>query len=79
MIADNRCPVDVTCIEAGAVTAHVTMYDSDKVEERNFPSDEVPYKFGDYSISIVRAAPVARSTVEIDPDSYIVIFHVTKS
>jgi hypothetical protein len=78
MIQDNRCPIDVVCIEGGAVTARVTMRSADKVEERNFPSDEVPYKFDGYSISIVRAAPTRYSKVDIDPKSYIIVFHIAK-
>ncbi len=77
-IQDNRCPVDVVCIEAGAVTVNVTMKDSSKSETRNFPSDEVPYEFDGYKISIVDINPPARSTVEIKDTEYRITFHVQK-
>lgn len=78
MIQDNRCPVDVVCIQGGAVTARVTMSSAGKVEGRNFPSDEVPYRFGDYAISIIRVAPDRYSTFEVNPKDYIIVFHIVK-
>ncbi|HAO64487.1 TPA: hypothetical protein DCQ44_00720 [Candidatus Taylorbacteria bacterium] len=75
---DNRCPVDVECIEAGAITARVSLNSSGHSEERNFTSDEVPYIFGQYAISIVRVAPEASSTLPLDRKKYVIVFHIDK-
>jgi hypothetical protein len=76
LVQDNRCPVDVQCIEAGAVTANVTLENDGKSETRNLPSDEVPYEFNGYKVSIVSVSPEARSTVSIKPNEYKVTFKV---
>ena len=76
MVADNRCPVDVQCIEAGAVTVSVTVQHDGIVETRTIASDEVPHRFGKYRLSIINVAPEARSTVRIGANGYTVTFYV---
>lgn len=75
-VSDNRCPVDVQCIEAGAVVVNVTMKKGTAVETRNFPSDEVPYVFMGHSFAITQITPVANSKVTIDPKDYKITFRV---
>lgn len=76
VVGDYRCPVDVQCIEAGAITARVTMETGDTREDFNMPSDEAPRPFGPVQISIVDIAPPRVSTEEPDPQAYIVTFKV---
>lgn len=76
LVQDNRCPVDVQCIEAGAVTVNVTLEYEGKSETRNLPSDEVPHEFMGNKISIIAVSPEARSTVSIKPNQYKVTFKV---
>jgi len=78
-VQDNRCPIDVQCIEAGAVTVNVTLSAGGQSEVRNFPSDEVPYSFGSYKISIVNIAPPRMSKTEIPPAQYRITFRATQS
>lgn len=75
-IQDSRCPVDVVCIQAGAVTVNVTFTQGPHSETRNMPSDEIPYKFEDYQISIVDVSPPRKSTQEIDFKDYKITFKV---
>lgn len=78
VVKDNRCPIDVQCFQAGSVTTQVTMSSAGNVEEKNIASDGVPYRFDNYSLPIVRTAPMRNSKIEIDPNNYIVVFKVTK-
>jgi hypothetical protein len=75
-VADNRCPIDVNCIEAGAVTVNLTMISGDQKVTRNFPSDEVPFQFAGTSVSLIKVTPEVRSGVEIKPEDYRVTFKV---
>lgn len=78
LVADYRCPVDVVCIEAGAVVAHITLSSGGMTETFNLPQDEVPKAFGKYLISIESVTPEARSTREIDPEDYKVTFRIVQ-
>ena len=73
---DYRCPLDVSCIEAGAVVVHLTMTEGSNSVTRNFPSDETPYEFGNYEISIVNVTPDARSGEVIPEYEYQITFRV---
>lgn len=75
-VADYRCPVDVQCIQAGAIVVNVTMEMDSKKETRNFPSDEVPYEFAGKAISIVKIAPEAHSEKTIAEEDYRITFKV---
>lgn len=77
-VQDSRCPIDVQCIQAGAVNINVTMTDGVKTETKNFPSDEVPQTFGAYRISITNVQPNRMSKKEIDPKDYKITFHIEK-
>lgn len=77
-VQDSRCPIDVQCIQAGAVNINVTFAAGPHTETKNMPSDEVPQKFDEYRISIVGVDPPARSTVQIPPSAYKITFRVTK-
>lgn len=75
---DYRCPKDVQCIQAGAITANITLESSTKKETKNMASDEVPMSFENYKISIIGVAPDLISTVPVNPKSYVVTFKVEK-
>jgi hypothetical protein len=77
IIQDSRCPVDVMCIQAGTVTAQVTLRSGGKVQQANLVSDKVLYRFANYAIYLLHAAPAPHSKVEIDPNNYTIVFHVT--
>lgn len=77
IIQDSRCPIDTMCIQAGTVTAQITLRSAGKVQEANLVSDKVLYRFANYAIYIVNTAPFRYSKVKIDPNNYTVIFHVT--
>ncbi len=75
-IADYRCPIDVQCIQAGAVVANITLKSEEEELTLNKPSDEVPLEFAGYEISIVNTNPPAMSQKIIDPKDYVVTFSV---
>lgn len=75
-IQDSRCPIDVQCIQAGAVNINVTMQVGAKKVTRNFPSDEVPQQFEGYKISIVDVLPKRMSKKEINPNDYKITFQI---
>jgi hypothetical protein len=75
-IQESRCPVDAQCIEAGAVVVNVAMKSGDKEVVRNFPSDEAPFEFEGYKISITKIAPDLKSGEEIEENDYRITFYV---
>jgi len=75
-VQDSRCPIDVQCIQAGAVNINVTFVSGTATVTKNMPSDEVPQEFGGYKISIVDIMPPRKSGAEIDPRDYKITFHV---
>lgn len=75
---DYRCPIDVECIEAGAVNTNVTFSDGVKTETKNMPSDEVPQVFGDYKISIIGVLPPLKSNAVIPKNEYKIIFQIER-
>lgn len=79
MVADYRCPVEVQCIEGGAVVAGVTTRMPGEGRTFNMPSDEVPQEIGDYRISIVDVAPPLQSEAMLDPLAYEVTFLVERA
>jgi hypothetical protein len=78
IVQDNRCPVDVVCIEGGAVTASVTLKAGSSSKTFNMPSDEVPHVFAGYKVSITDINPPRMSTVDPNPSAYVLTFHVEK-
>jgi hypothetical protein len=76
VVQDSRCPADVVCIQAGAVTASVTLSNAGKTGEANLISDNIPYRFANYAVYFVHAAPIKHSKVEIDPKNYSILLRV---
>lgn len=75
-VQDSRCPIDVVCIQAGAVNVNVTLSDSEHSITKNMPSDEVPYEFDGYKVSIVSIAPPRESKKDIPSGAYRITFHI---
>lgn len=76
VVQDVRCPVDVQCIEAGAINTSITVSVDGKEETFFYASDGVPLSFEDYEISIVAVSPELVSTKIINSDDYVVTFNV---
>jgi hypothetical protein len=77
IIQDSRCPVDVQCIQAGNVTANVTLQSYDMVTIIQMVSNQI-YTFDAHSISIVKVSPTQTSKTPISPKEYILGFKVEK-
>lgn len=73
---DSRCPVDVKCIQAGSITANVTLQSDTDKETKDIVSSAKPVLFDSYQISIESIMPDKVSTTTLKPDSYIVTFRV---
>jgi hypothetical protein len=79
IVMDNRCPVDVVCIVAGAVTANVTLKSDTDSEIVDLKSDAPEaHPFDSFKISITAVAPSKVAASEPDPESYQVTFEVEK-
>ncbi len=79
LVNDYRCPFGADCIEYGAVTTNITLRTSEKTETLNYASDGVPLEWGRYKISIVDIAPEVMMGKVIDPNDYVVSFHIDKT
>ncbi len=78
VINDYRCPIDVQCIQAGAINTNVTFVSTEGMKTFNMPSDEVPQRYGSYTISIVAVSPPTHSKKKISQSEYLVTFKVLK-
>ena len=76
VVQDNRCPSDVQCIEAGAITVNVTLKSTTDTETKNMASDEAPMPFDSFLISIEEINPPLVSTQTPDHMGYKIIFKV---
>jgi len=76
IVQDNRCPVDVQCIQVGQVTANVTLQSIKDKKTLDINSSGAPVPFGTYKISIEDIRPVRKVNSPIDPDSYVLTFRV---
>ncbi len=76
IVQDSRCPADVQCIWAGNVTANVTLSLGSKAETVDILSNQTPYIFNGYKISITDVSPGKTSKHQILPSEYAVTFHI---
>ncbi|KND47682.1 MAG: hypothetical protein AB201_01970 [Parcubacteria bacterium C7867-006] len=76
---DYRCPVDVQCIQAGAINTNVTFVYGKEAVTKNMPSDEVPQEFAGYKISIVEINPPLYSKKPTEQSEYRIKFHIEKA
>ncbi len=79
ILSDSRCAVDVVCIQAGEAVASL------RVDAVRGGSDTFVLDTGDngsavvsgYRVSLVSVSPAPRSTVRIEPRSYVVLLTVS--
>lgn len=73
---DSRCPADVVCIQAGWVSANVTLRSNTDTDTRDIATNQAPLAFDSYHISIDEVTPAKVSRVEIQPAQYRLTFKV---
>ncbi len=76
VIADSRCPHDVQCIQAGSITANITLKHGMDKETVDLTSS-APYTFSGRQISIVDATPFRMSGEIFKDREYKIVFAVT--
>jgi hypothetical protein len=72
---DSRCSGE-NCPEYGAVALTVTLSTGDVTEVKHMASDEVPYEFEGYAISIIAINPPRPTDRELREDEYEITFRV---
>ncbi|MEK7606276.1 MAG: hypothetical protein AAB458_01635 [Patescibacteria group bacterium] len=75
IVSDNRCAVDVQCVQAGWVTANITVKTDTQITQ-DINSNDLTLEYDGYAISINEVLPAPRSTVVITPEEYVVTFLV---
>jgi hypothetical protein len=73
---DSRCPLGVMCIQAGSVTANVTLKSDADTENVDLVAGAVPHAFDSFNVSLESVAPIRRQQETIDPNEYIGTFRV---
>lgn len=76
VVQDVRCPIDVECIEAGAINTNLSLQVGDTYQEVFYASDGVPLTFQGYNISIQQVLPPLQSETTIDQSQYQIDFYV---
>ncbi len=77
IVSDNRCPVDVQCITAGAVVANITLKSDTDLETRTVASDQKPVGFDAYWVSLENVEPAQTTQHTTKPSEYLLTFRVT--
>jgi len=78
---DSRCPLDVTCIWAGAVTAQVSVEKGGTHAALTVTSTdtaEFTIESRSYTVSIKDVLPAKETGGEIDQKNYKITFEITK-
>ena len=78
IVSDSRCPIDVQCIQAGNVTANITLI-SDTDKETIEMDSTTPHMFGSYRVTMVNVLPVRKSGANLSPANYRITFTVDKT
>lgn len=78
VVQDSRCPLDVQCIQAGAVQVSLTLKSGTQKVTKNVSSDNEALQFAGYKIAIVGVVPSRKSGTEIDSGAYKVTFHISR-
>lgn len=76
IVNDSRCPIGVQCIQAGWVTANITLANAANQETVDIRSGTAPKAFNSFMISIIKIAPEKISTQEIKTSEYRLTFRV---
>jgi len=76
IVQDSRCPADVQCIQAGWVTASVTLQSETDTVTKDMSSVAAPTQFDSYEISIISVKPLKKSVSPTAPGDYLITFRV---
>ncbi len=79
IVGDSRCPVGVQCIQAGSVTANVTLKSDTDSETRDINSGTPSVPFDSFLISLERVTPSRKAGSEPDAQEYSLTFRVVSS
>ncbi|HVE66846.1 MAG TPA: hypothetical protein VNC59_09715 [Thermoanaerobaculia bacterium] len=80
ILSDSRCAVDVVCIQAGEATASFRL-DAGRAGADTFVLDTSrngSAVVSGYRVSLVSVSPAPRSTVRIEPRSYVVVLSISQ-
>lgn len=77
VLEDSRCPVDVTCVQAGTVRVRATLESGLGTGEEDFTLNE-PITTEAEEVTLVEVTPEPQEGVEIDPSEYVFYFSVIK-
>jgi hypothetical protein len=78
VVQDNRCPVDVKCIQAGALTAEININLDGKTTTGQLSSYNSVYVYDGYDVTITKIAPDRQSNQSIKDGDYQITFSVTQ-
>ncbi len=70
IVADSRCPLNAMCVQAGSVTARVTLLSDTDSETVDITAGEKPHGFDAFLVSIENVEPVPTAGVETPDDAY---------
>ena len=76
IVNDSRCPSGVQCIQAGWVTANITLKSDTDKETTEIRSGAAPKAFDSFKISLIKIEPQKISTQEISAQEYHLTFRV---
>ncbi|KND50327.1 MAG: hypothetical protein AB198_01990 [Parcubacteria bacterium C7867-003] len=79
VLSDNRCPADVQCIWAGNITTKVSLSYNNLIIQKELASDAEPLNFSGFNFSIKSVTPASDSRWQINPEDYVVTFHIEKA
>lgn len=77
VLEDSRCPVDVTCVQAGTVRVRATLQSGLGTADEVFILNE-PITTEAETVTLVRVVPERTEGEELDPGAYTFTFLVTK-
>ena len=72
---DSRCPAGVQCIQAGWVTAHVTLKSDTDKKTLDMKSNDAPHPFDSYQVTIIKVQP-EKTKSDIAQSDYLLTFRV---
>jgi hypothetical protein len=77
LVEDSRCPVDVTCIQAGTVRVRTQVENANGTNVMTLTLN-TPVTIGAEMIELTEVMPVKNSKVTVKPTDYTFVFKVTK-
>jgi len=77
VLEDSRCPVDVTCVQAGTVRVRATLQSGLGTADQEFELNK-PITTEAEIVTLVRVEPVAMEGKEIKESEYVLYFRIKK-